>query len=186
MLDAAEYLHLAIHASAKGDHHAALTYLKETLAQEPQNAKAIYLLAAEHAELGLFDRAVTGMEAALALDGGIEMARFQLGLLLLQRNELDRAKTHLEILTKSTDLGLRAFAEAMLALAADQVATAQEKLALGLARSDNNPALKADMQRMLDRLMGGNTAQPAGQAVEAEAASVFLGAYQRSTTHEPH
>lgn len=183
MLDATEYLHLAIHASSKGDHHAALTYLKEALALEPKNASAVYLLAAEHAELGLFDRAITGMETALTLDEGIEMARFQLGLLLLQGNELERAKSHFSKLSKSADLGLRAFAEAMLALASEQVGTAQEKLAFGLAHSDNNPALKADMQRMLERLMGGQ-AKPAEQTAEAETASVFLGAYQR--THDPH
>ena len=180
MLDAAEYLHLAIHASSKGDHHAALSYLKEALQREPDNAKAVYLLAAEHAELGLFDRAIAGMEAALSLDGQLEMARFQLGLLYLQANQLDNAKGQFSALGKSEDLGLRAFANAMEALADDKTALAQEKLAFGLAHADNNPALKADMQRMLDRLLGGN----ATQASATETATVFLGAYQRSPVND--
>ena len=183
MLDAAEYLHLAIHASSKGDHHAALSYLKEALQREPDNPKAVYLLAAEHAELGLYDRAIAGMEAALRLDGGLEMARFQLGLLYLQANQLDNAKGQFSALAKSADVGLSAFAGAMEALAEDKTALAQEKLAFGLAHTDNNPALKADMQRMLDRLLGGGAAT-AQEAPSSEAATVFLGAYQRSPVND--
>ena len=182
MLDATEYLHLAIHASNKGDHHAALTYLKEALDQEPQNAKAQYLLAAEHAELGLFDRAIAGMQSALTLEPGLEMARFQLGLLLLQGNQVDAGKAEFAQLGQSADQGLRAFATAMIALCEDRTAAAQEQLALGLAHSDHNPALKADMQRMLDRLMGGS--QPVSKVVEPETASVFLGAYQRAPIND--
>ena len=181
MLDAAEYLHLAIHASSKGDHHAALSYLKETLKQEPGNAKAVYLLAAEHAELGLFERAIAGMEAALRLDSQLEMARFQLGLLYLQGNQVSNAKAHFSALSKSQDRGLQAFAAAMEALTEDKTALAQEKLAFGLAHADNNPALKADMQRMLDRLLGGGGA---AEAPSSEATSVFLGAYQRNPVND--
>ena len=74
MLDAAEYLHLAIRSSQSGDHKETIECLHKSLDLDPSNAYAIYLLAAEHAELGMFERAIKGMEEALVLDSGIELA----------------------------------------------------------------------------------------------------------------
>src|SRR5262245_33438307 len=102
MLDAEEYFHLALHASAAGDHHACMTYLEQVLQREPLNARAIYLLAVQHAELGLTQRAVAGIKAALAIDPDLEIARFQLGLLLMfDRQEPREAKSYLERLCSS-------------------------------------------------------------------------------------
>lgn len=83
MFDADEYLHLALHASGTGDHHACMRYLEEVLQREPRSACAIYLLAVQHAELGLTQRAITGIKTALSIDPDLEIARFQLGLLLM-------------------------------------------------------------------------------------------------------
>jgi len=94
--DTDEYLHLALHANSVRNHHACMAYLKELLAREPRHAKAIYLLAAQHAELGLHERAIAGMRAALALEPAIEMARLQLGLLLLDRIELPKQESPLQ------------------------------------------------------------------------------------------
>jgi len=55
-IDNEERLHLALRASFDGDHHTAILHLKELLKDEPEHAEALYLLAIQHAELGLFDR----------------------------------------------------------------------------------------------------------------------------------
>src|SRR5262245_61255463 len=117
MLDVEENLHLALHANARNDPHACMTYLKEALRQEPQNALAIYLLATQHAQVGLYARAVRGMQSALELNPKLDLARFQLGLLLLDRNERSEARRHFVMLNESTDLSLRSFAQGLQALA---------------------------------------------------------------------
>ena len=65
MLDAEEYFHLALHASASGRPSRLHDLPRRSAAAEPRNARAIYLLAVQHAELGLMQRAVAGIKTAL-------------------------------------------------------------------------------------------------------------------------
>lgn len=181
MLDATEYLHLAIHASQGGDHHAALNYLTTALEQQPDNAAVRYFLAAEHAELGLMDRAHAGMTQALELDPYLEIARFQLGLLNLQLQKVEEAREafgHLQ--NTAQDAGLKWFATGYLDMLNEQPDSAIANLTRGLADCPN-AALKADMTRVLATLT--DTAVTAKDANIA-APSVFLGAY-RDTLETP-
>jgi predicted Zn-dependent protease len=179
MLDADEYFHLALHASSVGDHHACMSYLEEVLRQQPTNARALFLRAAQHAELGLTERAVSGIKAALAIEPGLEIARFQLGLLLLfERNRPQEAKEYLLELRNSRDYVLRTYAEAMVAVADNDTSRAREHLALGLAQTTNNQPLATLMKRLLDRLTEG--AKPGSAA--AEPGHVLLGAYRHSSS----
>src|SRR4051812_1046232 len=82
-LDDEELLHLAIEASRKQRHGDAIQYLKDAAAKAPRNAQVRFLLGAEHAQIGLLDRAQEEMSAALDIDPGLVPARFQLGLLHL-------------------------------------------------------------------------------------------------------
>ena len=153
MLDAEELFHLALHASAAGDHHACMTYLEEVLQREPHNARAIYLLAVQHAELGLTQRAVAGIKAALAIDSDLEIARFQLGLLLMfDRNEPREAKSYLERLCSSDNRALRAYAEAIIAIVDNDPVRARQKLAIGLCESASDSPLSELMRRLFERL----------------------------------
>ncbi|MEK6789603.1 MAG: tetratricopeptide repeat protein [Pseudomonadota bacterium] len=177
MLDAAEYLHLAIDASQKGDHHAALNYLNQALENEPANAGLIYFQAAEHAELGLFERACAGMTKALEIDGRIDIARFQLGLLHLKLQRPDDARETFSTLVSLTqDDSLRTFGEAYINLLDDDLAGARTKLEAGLVNC-NNPALKADMARILANLTQEASEDTAVPSVD-DPAPVFLGAYR--------
>ncbi len=175
MLDAEEYFHLALHASAEGQHHACIVYLKEVLQRQPQNARAMYLLAVQYAELGLFDRAIAGLTTALGIEPTLETARFQLGLLLLDRNRSEEAKMQLARLDDSPDRALRACAEALTAMADNDLMAAQQKLTLGLSQTSTstNKALAELMQRLLDKLHS----QVAAESVEARDAKILLGAY---------
>jgi tetratricopeptide (TPR) repeat protein len=156
MLDAEEYFHLALHASAQGDHHACMTYIEEVLQREPGHARAIYLLAVQHAELGLTQRAITGIKAALSIDPDLEIARFQLGLLLMfDKNEPREAKHYLERLVGSENRALRAYAQAMIAIADNDPAVARQKLAIGLSESSPDSPLSALMRRLFERLSNG-------------------------------
>ena len=154
MLDAEEYFHLALHASAMGDHHSCMTYLEEVLQQQPRNARAIYLLAVQHAELGLTQRAAAGIKTALMIEPDLELARFQLGLLLLfDNNEPVEARGYLDRLRTSQNRALRAYAEAMIALCDNQLTLARQKLAIGLSESSPDSPLALLMRRLFERLL---------------------------------
>ena len=156
MPDAEEYFPLALHASALGDHHASMTYLEEVLRREPANARAIYLRAVQHAELGLTQRAVAGIKRALMLEPDLELARFQLGLLLLlDVHEPAQAKCYLERLRISPDRMLRAYAQAMIAVVNNEPALARQQLAIGIAQSSPDAPLSTLMRRLFERLLTG-------------------------------
>lgn len=176
-LDADEYFHLALHASTARDYHACLSYLQEVLQQQPSNARALYLRAVQHAELGLPERAVSGMKAALEIEPGLEMARFQLGLLLLfNSNRPTEAKQYLLELTNCGDAAMSAYAEALVAVADRDTALAKQKLALGLSQSSTNQPLSSLMRRLLAHLDGGSSATDND---EAERDQISLGAYRQ-------
>lgn len=179
MLDTDEYLHLALHASSVGNHHACMTYLKEVLQREPRQATAIYLLAVQHAELGLFARAIDGMKAALAIEPRLEIARFQLGWLFLNAGQMPQAREHFTTLGGTADEAMRAFAEAMIALTDNKMTLAREKLALGLSRKATNPALSNLMRGVLERLA--TQADPPAAAATPTNEPVFLGAYGKKS-----
>jgi tetratricopeptide (TPR) repeat protein len=155
MLDAEEYFHLALHASAAGDHHACMTYLEEVLRREPRNARAIYLMAVQHAELGLTQRAIAGIKRALSIEPDLEIARFQLGLLLMfDSNQPSEAKDYLERLCVSENRALRAYSEAMIAMVDNEPGLARQKLAVGLSESAPDSPLSLLMRRLFERMSG--------------------------------
>jgi len=176
LLDAAEYMHLAIHASQDGNHHSALSYLKQALQSEPNNPAARYFLAAEHAELGLLERARAEMIEVLTLEPSMDIARFQLGLLHLQlQSESEARVTFVELVELGQEASLQLFAQAYVYLLDENRTAAMESFKAGLVDCQN-PALKADMLRVLASL-----AVP-DQAITQEETTppVFLGAYRDS------
>ena len=157
MLDAEEYFHLALHASSMGDHHACMSYLEEVLQREPRNARAMYLRAVQHAELGLTQRAVAGIKTALSIEPDLDIARFQLGLLLLfDINQPAEAKEYLQGLCRSQNRALRAYAEAMIAIVDNELTLARQKLAIGLSESSPDSQLPMLMRRLFERLLSGS------------------------------
>jgi tetratricopeptide (TPR) repeat protein len=179
MLDIEEYLHLAIHAGSTGQYHASLTYLKEVLQRQPDHAFATYLLAVQHAELGLIERAMRGLERALEHEPKLEIARFQLGMLLLDADRRVEARKHFVLLQDARDRGFRLFVEGMIAIADDELPLAWQKLALGLAQPPSNPSLAALMRRVLERLA---TRMPSAAPAPTESGGdhTVLGAYAKA------
>lgn len=190
-LEGDEYLQLALHASGKGDHHAALIYLKSALAQDERNALAMYMLAAQHAELGLYQRARSEFLQALEINPGMDIARFQLGLLHTQLNEADAARATFGHLAEFTaDNSLKAFSRGLVALLDDKPVEARELIHGGLDNCDNEP-LKNDMSRMLasiDARMNppvATEAAPAQPTAEPQKPrSIFLGAYKSAADRD--
>jgi tetratricopeptide (TPR) repeat protein len=178
MLDAEEYLHLAIHATQNQQHHAALEYLHKCLEIEPKNGRALYLLAAEHAELGLYQRAIEGMTEALEFEPGLELARYQLALLHGQQGDTEASKEIWEFLGEhASDNALRLVAQGLNII--------EENHSAGMALIDQaaetesaNEFLKTSINNIRNNLIEQTSSLGKSVGTTSEAAhDLFLGAY---------
>lgn len=179
-LDNDELLRLALDAINQNRHADAVAMLKTLLERDANRVFATYLLAAEHAQLGMMDRAETGFRRAVELAPDFPIARFQWGQLLLAKNDLPAARAALQPLAGLPDgSALAGFAKGLIAATQEDVAEAIRQLQAGLACPQEIPALTADMQRVvgnLQALAGGGEVASAPAAVPA-AAPMFLSNY---------
>jgi tetratricopeptide (TPR) repeat protein len=185
LLDQAELLKLALNAGATGDPGTAIAYLKEAVSRPDANAITHYILGAEYAQIGMFDRAADAMEAALALDPALAIARLQLALIRLGAGAPLQAD---DVLAPLQDLAaadpLRLFGRGLSHLIHDQLEDARACLAEGIACNAANPALNGDMQKIVDeiarRASGAEPAaaqEPAAGRDEETAHQLMLSAY---------
>lgn len=180
MLDAEEYLHLAINATKTNEHHSALEYLHKSLELEPDNAGAIFLMAAEHAELGLYDRAIEGMQKALEIAPDLEMARYQLGLLFMQQGRIDESKDVWDYLSENADdKAIEILAKGLMKL--DE----ESKEGLDLIREateteTSNAFLRESINKIYDNLTQSEAPTKADKESSDPVHSLFLNAYNDS------
>lgn len=152
-LDGEELLHLALLASKTGQHENTVLLLKRLLVEEPQNARALYLLGAEHAQIGLYDRAKEEIGKAVALDPGMHAARFQLGLLYISSGQVASGLDALAPLCLAPDNEpFYSFARGLEFLVNDQFSECREALELGISANKSNDALNDDMRKILEAI----------------------------------
>lgn len=174
-IDADELKYLAIQASRKSETEHALMYLKHAIRKQPADGELLYLLAAEHAQLGMYDRATEEMTAALDLKPDMHTARLQLGLLHLTEGRVDAARS---VLQRLVGLGPESyfsyFATGLEFLIQDQFPACRAALERGISINNENAALNNDMQKIIDAL-------PAITPPETgDTGSVWLSAYERN------
>ena len=149
-LNAEELMHLALHATQKGNPDKAISLLKQLLVIQPQNGKATYLIGALHAEIGMYDQAVIEMARALELEPDLPTARFQLGLLHITSGKVDNAQT---VWSQLDPLGeqnpLYQFKKGILHLVRDEFGPCITALKAGLELNTFNEDLNIDMRRVL-------------------------------------
>lgn len=149
-LDAEELLHLAMNASAAGKHEDAITSLKRALTLAPKEGRIHYMLAAEHAQIGLYDRAAEEMAEAVQLDPSLDTAHFQLGLLYITSGRVEQAARAWKPLDRlGVEHPLHLFKTGLLHLARDEFTECVQLLEKGIAQNKTNQALNNDMQRIL-------------------------------------
>lgn len=191
MLDQAELLQLALNASAADDSGTAIAYLKEAVSRPDGTSVAHYILGAEYAQIKMYERAAGEMEAALALDPALSIARLQLGLLWLTSGAAEQALAVFGPLAElpMTD-PLRLFGQGLSQLCRDEFAEARASLEAGIALNTENLPLNGDMQRMIgeiDALVASVTpAAPVAEAagpVGEDANRMLLSAYTGNTGH---
>ena len=179
-LDNDELLRLSLEAINTGRDADSLVMLKTLLERDPGHVHAQYLLAAQHAQLGMFDRAEEGFRKVVAESPDFPMARFQFGQLLVMKGAADEARRVLSPLAGQGD-AVGAYARALVHAAGDDVPAAVSELEAGLKLPQEIPALAADMQRLKDQFqhMLESAGGPASTTPAAAPASIFLTGYGR-------
>ena len=153
LLDNDELLRLALDAVNHDRHAEGMTLLKELLQRDAAHVYGNYLLAAEHAQLGLLDAARQGFEKSVSLAPEFPMARFQLGQICLTLGDANAAIVALSPLADAReDTALAGYARGLIAAAQDRVEDAVDAIRTGLARPQEFPVLASDMQRFADAL----------------------------------
>ena len=151
-LDSEELFHLAIKASEKKDHDKAISYLKESLALKA-DANTQYILAAEHAEIGMYERAIEEMQKALLLNSNLWTAHFQKGLLYLTLNKKNEAIESWQPLLKLPESHyLYHFSKGLISALEENATAAISFLTEGIKINKENIALNNDMQRILENI----------------------------------
>ncbi len=168
-LDDDELLHLALRASNENRHEEAISYLKRAIGVSPNNAKAHYMLGAEHAEIGLYDRAAEEMAKAILLDPTLVTAQFQLGLLHITSARVKEAEETWKPLDKLGENNpFYLFKTGMLHLARDEFEACIQALEKGIKLNQQNVALNNDMRKVLEdvktKFPAAGTAAPAASA----------------------
>lgn len=179
-LDSEELLFLAIRDSEEGKHDDSITKLKSALRIDADNAKAQYMLAAQYAEIGMYERALEHMQASVQLDPDLHTAHFQLGLLHLTAGRLveaDLAWRPLDALGDDSEFFL--FKSGLLVLANDEGQKCIEFIERGLEANVSNPALNKDMERVVEDVKKQLSQVPGGAAEELPQSNVLLNSYQQ-------
>lgn len=175
-LNTRELMHMAIHASANGRPDDGVRALKELLAQEPDNASAHFLLAADYAEIAMLDDAVRHYEKAIELDPELDLARMQYALLLTALDRLDEADAALQhFLAEDPATCFTEFARGLQFLFAEDLANARVHIAAGIESNKVNEELNEDMRRLISQI---DAAQPQ-QDGATPATSHLLSAYNK-------
>lgn len=177
-LDNDELLRLALDAINTDRDADAVVMLKTLLERDPGHVFATYLLAAQHAQLGMMDRAEAGFRAVVQQAPDFAIARFQLGQLLLVKGAGDEARNVLAPLATGRE-ALGAYARGLSAAAVEDLPTALSELEAGLALPQEIPALEMDMRRLLSRLQGVAIETAATTAPASPGSALFLSSYGR-------
>ena len=175
-IDNEELLHLSLEAIGSARDADALDMLKTLVERDPGHLHAQYLLASQHAQIGLLDRAEDGFRAAAGLaPTSFPMPRFQLGQLLLLKEQRGEA---IEVLTPLLDetTALGCYAYAMVALANGDTPGAIRSLRQGIQEPQPISELANDMKRLLSRL---ELPEPDSTVDDTGVASLLLSNYSR-------
>ncbi|MGN8064569.1 tetratricopeptide repeat protein [Ralstonia sp. 22111] len=151
------------------DTASAVALLETTVTHHPQNPHVLLLLAGYYMQNKHVDQAEAAYIAALNLDPGLSIARFQLGLLQLTNARPATAFTTwapLDLLSEKHPL--RLFKQAFDQLQHDQVGTACAYLREGIQYNTDNPPLNRDMQILLVKLEAASKDGVANPSTNAE------------------
>ncbi|WP_143873863.1 hypothetical protein [Catenovulum sediminis] len=182
MLDVEEYLSLAVNASQKQDHQTALECLSKVIELEPDNPLALYLRAAEHAELGLLQRAIDGMESALQIKSDLILARLQLAMLYMQSGNNENALFHFSlVLTSDATEEIKLYAQGLQTHIEGDIESSLDLLSKGVDAPQQFSELRNVIAAFIEsEKLKTHDLQDSEDQNITEDTPVFLGAYRSS------
>jgi tetratricopeptide (TPR) repeat protein len=166
--------------AASGDNRAqaALEFFAQASALAPSSGIPHFLIGSEHAAAGNIQAAEAAFANAVLLAPGFLLARYQLGLLQFSSERAAMALVTWEPLFALPDSeALGHFVRGFAALAQDQFAQALEHYRLGSACKDVNPAVAADIAKLVEAVEG---LVRRDDAPSVDVSHVLLAGYGRS------
>jgi tetratricopeptide (TPR) repeat protein len=152
-LDHDELFARVMQAVRAHNHSEAFSLLKYALEQHPEDARWHYLLGAEYAQIGLYDRALAMMKQALDRDPTLSIAWFQVGLLQLSQGQPEQAIATWQTLERLDELApLRLFSKGLRHLINDEYSACRACLKRGIALNQTVPTLNNDMQKIMEQM----------------------------------
>ncbi len=183
-LDVEELMHLALRYAGENQPGKAISSLKRVLEITPNHGKAHYFIGALHADIGMYERAIDDMQAAVKYEPGFPIAAFQLGLLYITSGKQVEAKSiwkKLDKLGESDPLFL--FKRGISQLVENNYQQCIDDLEKGILLNTSNENLNIDMQRLIDAahqaIINTTTDQTSDHSTSGK--QTLLSAYQRSS-----
>lgn len=166
-------------AGQAGRPEAALALFARAQEMAPASGVPAFLIASEQAAAGNFDAAEAAFASAVLLAPEFALARYQLGLLQFSSGRPSVGLLTWEpLLTAPASEPLGHFVRGFASLAQDDLPTALHHLREGLALPGGNPAVSADIRRVIASVEAlSTTSEPPKNAAPAQASHVLLGAY---------
>lgn len=151
--DSEEHFFLALNAISEKAHDRAIDHLKEITSGE-YYSRAVYLLGAEYAEIGMYDRAKQSFQSIIDVEPLKEMVRLQKGLLHIFLDEQHDARLCLGQLVEVRNEAsfIYWFAQGILVSLDSQNQKAIECLKKGVELNEDNEPLNEDMRRYIEKL----------------------------------
>ncbi len=144
----------------------------------PSSGVPHFLLGSEHAAAGDPAAAERSLADAVLLAPDFHLARYQLGLLQFSSDRPGAALVTWQPLLETPDCeSLGQFVRGFASLAGDHVAAAVTHFKAGLACQDVQPAVAADVQKVIDAL--DRLVAPSGDQGTPDVRHVLLSAYAR-------
>lgn len=160
-LDTQEILHLALKAMADQRDADAMALLKRGVALDPQDGRLQYLLGAMHAQVGMYERAIEELQRAVVLAPDLDMAHFQLGMLLITRGDIVGARDTWAVLDRlEAGHPLNLFRDGMTKLVEDDFDGCVQSLRRGIEANHEHEALNRDMQRVIEAAEAARDGRP--------------------------
>lgn len=148
--DAEELLHLAGNFLGQRKPANALECLKRASQLEPANAKVLYLTAVVYVQTGLVKRAIQSLESAIQIDPALDVAHFQLGLLLFSAERYSEASAAWAPLDRlGGEHALVLLKTGLEALAREEYELCRTYINRGIERNTENEALNEEMRKIL-------------------------------------
>jgi len=179
-LSSDELVHLAMKASSDNKHDYAIQYLKQAR-QISQDPIALYLLAAEHAEIGMYQQAIEELNTVIAALPELWVARIQLALLQILTGQYQQPIECIQpLLTLPADNHFRHFAKGLDLLTKAEHSQCIEELEKGISLNKEIQPLNKDMQNLIDQILKNTNPDTSSSEDSSKGTHMFINAYNTS------